>query len=166
MSVRIGSLQYEERTPASYLPQGVVVPIDALQLVSSYRKLIASPPEGEKSLTRDAQMNVVCTAGEQIAASAGFAALADAPDSLSTWSRLYATSLEDAERRGGRDSRGGGGGRFDPARPNQGSRGGGGRLDEREQVRGRAQQHSTRPTLCTIKPPHAHMALPLLSLFL
>ena len=154
MSVRIGSLQYEERTPASYLPQGVVVPIDALQLVSSYRKLIASPPEGEKSLTRDAQMNVVCSAGEQIAASAGFAALADAPDSLSTWSRLYATSLEDAERRGGRDSRGGGGGRFDPARPNQGSRGGGGRLDEREQVRGRAQQQHS-PTLCH-QPPRSH----------
>ena len=115
------------------LPANVLAPLDAVSLLSGYRKLIASPPEG-MSLSREASQSVVCTAAEQAAAIGGFAALADAPDSLSTFVSVYATSLQDAERRGGGGGRGGSG-RFDPARPDNSRNSGGRGLDEGAQLR-------------------------------
>jgi hypothetical protein len=134
LTVRIGSLSYEERDMAAMLPSAVVAPLDAINLLTSYRRLAASPPEGAPNLGRDATMSVVCTAAEQAAVSAGFAALSDSPDSLTMFAGLYATSLADAERRGG-GGRSGGSSRFDPARSNNSSRNSNRGLDEPEQLR-------------------------------
>ena len=129
--MRIGAPQYEERSFAGLMPSGALAPTDALNLLTSYRKLLTTPPEGTPGLAREAMQSAVGTAAELAAAAAGFSALADAPDALATFAALFASSLQEAERRSGGGG-GGGGGRYDPARPQQ--RGGGG-LDERETLR-------------------------------
>ena len=138
LNVRIGTVGPDERTQAAFLPVGCIVPASAMSLLTGYRKLLASPPEGAHGLPRNAQQVIVATAAEQTAAVAGMGAVAAAPDVLSTFATMYAEKLAEATRRGsdprggsGRPS-GGGSGRFDPARPSGGASRG---LDERDQLR-------------------------------
>ena len=143
LALRIGAVPYEDRQTVSWLPAGVMLPMDSLAFATAYRRLIASPPEGTPGLTRDAQQSIVCSAAEQAAAACGFSALADTPDSLRTFAAVHGSVLADAQRQHGRGGGGDSRSRYDPARSSGGARS----LDERTQLRVALQLLLTAPLL-------------------